>query len=241
MLVHADRVIAEIGRVFKLIHEVVVHQMRALRIEQRRVNIDPDRRMLLFEVLRQFGVRHQMEPHQLHDRSTPDFSNKRYTNYTTPATASRVARPASIPRRLLADSTSIHSSNECSRAPVPPEPIRIAGMLMLIGMLASVEDASNRVENPFASIAACAKRTSSCDSLVWPAGRSPIGRISTVTDPFRVERMSFSAVTDACTIPRNRSSSVASSDGNSERRSNSVHTAFGIELIEVPPPVTLAL
>ena len=112
---------------------------------------------------------------------------------------------------------------------------------MLIGMFASVEEAWNRVSNPFASIAALANRASSCDSLVWPTGRSPIGRISTVTGPLRVERMSFSAATAAWTISRNRSSRLANSRADSERRSNSVQTALGMELIDVPPPVTLAL
>ena len=76
-----------------------------------------------------------------------------------PPPPASVARPASMPRRLASGSTSIHSSSECSRAPVPPEPILIAGMPRLIGILASVEDASKRVSNPFALIAALANRT----------------------------------------------------------------------------------
>ncbi len=71
MLVDADRVVAAVGGVFELIHEVVVHMVRAPRIEQRRVDVHPHRRMLLFEVLRQLGVRHQVEPHQLHGADAP--------------------------------------------------------------------------------------------------------------------------------------------------------------------------
>ena len=66
MLVHADRIEAALRRVFQLIHEVVVHQVGALRIEQRGVDVHPDRRILVAEIVRQFRVRHQVEPHQLH-------------------------------------------------------------------------------------------------------------------------------------------------------------------------------
>ena len=37
-----------------------------------------------------------------------------------------------MPRRLASGSTSIHSSRECSRAPVPPEPILIAQLVLRI-------------------------------------------------------------------------------------------------------------
>ena len=66
MLVAAHRVEAAIGGVLHLVHEVVVHQVRALRVEQRRMDVDPHRRMLLPEIVRQLGVRHQVEPQQLH-------------------------------------------------------------------------------------------------------------------------------------------------------------------------------
>src|SRR5260370_696777 len=62
----ADRVEAAFGGEFELIHEVVVHVMRAPGIEQRRMDIDPHRRVLLPEIVGQLGIRHQMEPHQLH-------------------------------------------------------------------------------------------------------------------------------------------------------------------------------
>ncbi len=68
VLVAAHGVEAAIRRELHLVHEVVVHQMRALRIEQRRVDVDPHRRVLLPEILRQLGVRHQMEPEELHER-----------------------------------------------------------------------------------------------------------------------------------------------------------------------------
>src|SRR5580704_11364246 len=66
VLVDAYRVEPAFGGVFELIHEIVVHVMRAAGVEQGRMDVDPDRGMLLAEVIRQLGVRHQMEPHQLH-------------------------------------------------------------------------------------------------------------------------------------------------------------------------------
>ena len=69
MLIHAYRVEAAFRRVFQLVHEIVVHQMRALWIEQRRMDIDPHRRVLRAEIVGQFGVRHQVEPHEFHARS----------------------------------------------------------------------------------------------------------------------------------------------------------------------------
>src|SRR5689334_12450943 len=66
VLVDADRVEAALGGVFEFVHEVVVHVMRPPRVEQRGMDIDPYRRVLLAEIVGQFGVRHQVEPHQLH-------------------------------------------------------------------------------------------------------------------------------------------------------------------------------
>ena len=66
VLVAAHGIEAAVGRELHLVHEVVVHQVRALWVEQRRMDVDPHRRMLLPEVLRQFGVRHQMEPQEFH-------------------------------------------------------------------------------------------------------------------------------------------------------------------------------
>jgi hypothetical protein len=108
-------------------------------------------------------------------------------------------------------------------------------------MFASVEEYSNAGWNPCALIAARASCTSSCSGAVCPAGRSPIFTNSASMAPLRVERAAFSAATAWSIRARNAASSRASSSGASERRSNSVHTALGIELIEVPPPVTLAL
>ena len=73
VLVDAHRVEAAIGGVFQLVHEVVVHVVRAPRIEQRGVDVDPDRRMLVAEARRQFGVGHQVEPHQAHWIGPPSF------------------------------------------------------------------------------------------------------------------------------------------------------------------------
>ena len=69
VLVDADRVVAARGGVFQLVHEVVVHVVRAAWVEQRGVDVHPYRRMLLAEVIREFGVGHQVEPHELHDAS----------------------------------------------------------------------------------------------------------------------------------------------------------------------------
>ena len=54
------------GGVFQLVHEVVVHEVRALRIEQRGMDIHPHRGIGVAEIVRQFRVGHQVEPHQLH-------------------------------------------------------------------------------------------------------------------------------------------------------------------------------
>ena len=66
VLVDAHRVEAAIGGVFELVHEIVVHVVRATRIEQRGVDVHPDRWVLVAEARRQFGVGHQVEPHQAH-------------------------------------------------------------------------------------------------------------------------------------------------------------------------------
>src|SRR5215471_10285398 len=68
MLVHADGVEAHLGRVLELIHEIVVHVMRPAWVEQRRMDVDPHRGMLLVEVVGKLRVRHQVKPHELHSR-----------------------------------------------------------------------------------------------------------------------------------------------------------------------------
>src|ERR1700736_7076630 len=68
MLVAAHRVETAIGGKLHLVHEVVVHQVRALRVEQRGMDVDPHRRVLVAEIVGQLGVRHQVEPEQLHGR-----------------------------------------------------------------------------------------------------------------------------------------------------------------------------
>src|SRR5712691_9980228 len=69
VLVDANRVKAAFGGEFELIHEVVVHVMRAPGVEQRGMDVDPDRRVLLPEIVGQLGIGHQMEPQQLHGSS----------------------------------------------------------------------------------------------------------------------------------------------------------------------------
>src|SRR6516225_9647854 len=53
VLVDADRVEPTFGGEFELVHEVVVHVMRAPRVEQRGMNVDPHRGMLLTKILRE--------------------------------------------------------------------------------------------------------------------------------------------------------------------------------------------
>src|SRR5262245_1944635 len=69
MLVNAYAVETALGRELKFIHEIVVHQVGALRVEQRRVDVDPDRRVLVSKIIWELGVGHQVEPEQLHWRS----------------------------------------------------------------------------------------------------------------------------------------------------------------------------
>ena len=69
VLVHAHRIEAAVGGVFEFVHEVVVHVVRAARVEQRGMDVHPDRRVLVAEARRQLGVGHQVEPHQAHGRS----------------------------------------------------------------------------------------------------------------------------------------------------------------------------
>ena len=76
MLVHADGVEAHLGGVFELVHEVVVHVVRSAWVEQRRMDVDPHRGMLLVEVVRKLRVRHQVEPHELHAR--PPWNSDRF-------------------------------------------------------------------------------------------------------------------------------------------------------------------
>src|SRR5437660_10898209 len=65
MLVHAHGVEAHLGGVFELVAKVVVHMMRSAWVEQRRMDVDPHRGMLLVEVVGKLRVRHQVKPHEL--------------------------------------------------------------------------------------------------------------------------------------------------------------------------------
>ena len=71
MLVAADRIEAALRRVFELVEELVVHAVRALRVEQRGVDVDPDRGVPVLEVVRQLLVGHQVEPEELHGSALP--------------------------------------------------------------------------------------------------------------------------------------------------------------------------
>jgi hypothetical protein len=58
VLVYAYTIEAAFGRELKLIHKIVVHEMGALWVKQRRVDVDPDRWVLVSEVVWQLGVGH---------------------------------------------------------------------------------------------------------------------------------------------------------------------------------------
>ncbi len=68
VLVDADAVEAERGGVFQQVHVGVVDLVALHRIEQALVDIDPDRAVLLAEVVRQIGPGHQVEPGEFHRR-----------------------------------------------------------------------------------------------------------------------------------------------------------------------------
>ena len=68
VLVAADGVEAALGRVLELVEELVVHVMRALGVEQRGVDVDPDGGVLVLEVVGQLLVGHQVEPEEFHRR-----------------------------------------------------------------------------------------------------------------------------------------------------------------------------
>ena len=66
MLVAADGIEAAGGRVLELVEELVVHVVCALGVEQRGVDVDPDRGMLVLEVVGQLLVGHQVKPQEFH-------------------------------------------------------------------------------------------------------------------------------------------------------------------------------
>ena len=70
MLVAADGVEAALGRVLELVEELVVHVMRAPGVEQRGVDVDPDRRVLVLEIVGQLLVGHQVKPQEFHGSSS---------------------------------------------------------------------------------------------------------------------------------------------------------------------------
>ena len=77
VLVDTDRVEPAFRGEFELVHKVVVHQMCAPRVEQRGMDVDPHRWMLLAEVVGKLGVRHQVKPHQLHWPPLPRSAKSR--------------------------------------------------------------------------------------------------------------------------------------------------------------------
>src|SRR5262249_55676809 len=78
MLVDADAVEAERVRVLELIHVLVVHGVALARVVERVRDVDPDRTVLLPEIVRQVRPRTEVEPGEFHASprvgSTPDQS-----------------------------------------------------------------------------------------------------------------------------------------------------------------------
>src|SRR5213596_3044602 len=105
VLVDANRVKAAFGGEFELVHKVVVHVMGAPRVEQRGMDVDPYRGMLLTEIVGKLRVRHQMEPHQLHGASFRMAFGKLSRKNVIPARARVNGRCKSIgyPVRLPPD------------------------------------------------------------------------------------------------------------------------------------------
>src|SRR5215472_14451045 len=71
MLVAADGIEAALGGVFELVEELVVHAVCPFGIEQRGMNIDPHRRVLLAKIVGQLLIGHQMEPQEFHGEAPP--------------------------------------------------------------------------------------------------------------------------------------------------------------------------
>jgi hypothetical protein len=69
MFVHADGIEADGRRIFQKIEIGVVDLVTFHRIEQPRVDVYPHRSVLLPEIVRKIGPRHQIEPGELHGRS----------------------------------------------------------------------------------------------------------------------------------------------------------------------------
>ncbi|HBZ72580.1 MAG TPA: hypothetical protein DEP35_23735 [Deltaproteobacteria bacterium] len=67
VLIHADAVESRLRSELELVHEIVVHAVRLCGIEEARVDVDPNGRMLLFEVVREIRVRHEVEPKNFHE------------------------------------------------------------------------------------------------------------------------------------------------------------------------------
>src|SRR4051812_46754699 len=71
MLVKADAVEGQRGRVFELVEVVVVDAMAELRVVEVRRDVDVDAVVALPEVVRQVRVWHEVEGVDLHGRGSP--------------------------------------------------------------------------------------------------------------------------------------------------------------------------
>src|SRR5579885_3854942 len=98
----------------------------------------------------------------------------RYVLYTFCAINEHASmqRRASCASPLPMGETTRNSSSVCARSTCVM-PIQTAGILRLMGILASVLDASYTGFIPIQVIAPAASCTSGCDELSSPAGRSP--------------------------------------------------------------------
>src|SRR6185312_998719 len=71
MLVDAEAVETDALGIFELVEILVIGLMADLRIEEARGHIDPNRAVILLEVLRQLRIGHQVEPMELHGLVSP--------------------------------------------------------------------------------------------------------------------------------------------------------------------------
>jgi hypothetical protein len=66
VLVHADAIEAEFGRELEEVEIVVIDLVPFDGVIEPRIDVDPDRAVLLPEVVREIGIGHQVEPVKLH-------------------------------------------------------------------------------------------------------------------------------------------------------------------------------
>ena len=119
VLVDADPVEAEVVRVLEQVEIVVVDLVPHDRIEEPRVDVDPDAAVLLTEVVRQVRPGHQVEPVELHG----DPSTQLRTESTPLLSRPRAGNQAEVsaPRACFGKSTDMSMELPISSAITPSE------------------------------------------------------------------------------------------------------------------------